>query len=170
MFWPLEQPSACSEWTCEVLETIITRIICWALLLIWWNFSLLYCSCMPNRLECTSHQFACCSVALAGSVSAESCGASRSCLCGINQEGRSTSSRLHRCRSLYTGDLRLLTYCWLTSPQRGFSYTYVGLVWFGAIILALEENLFRIKDWMKFICKIFLGMDVNFRDESNDVN
>ena len=48
--------------------------------------------------------------------------------------------------------------------------TKTSLVWFGATILALEENLFRMNDWMKFICKIFLGIGVNFRDESNDVN
>ena len=39
-----------------------------------------------------------------------------------------------------------------------------------ARILALEENLSRMKDWMKFICKIFLGMGVIFREESNDGN
>ena len=35
---------------------------------------------------------------------------------------------------------------------------------------ALEENLSRMKDWMKSICKIFLGISVSFRDESNDGN
>ena len=39
-----------------------------------------------------------------------------------------------------------------------------------ARILALEENLSRMKNWMKSIYKIFLGMDVTFRDESNDGN
>ena len=43
-----------------------------------------------------------------------------------------------------------------------------GLVWMRARILALEENLFRMKDWMKSICKFFLGMGVTFRDESNE--
>ena len=46
----------------------------------------------------------------------------------------------------------------------------MGLVWFGATILALEENLSHMKDKMKSICKIFLDMGVTFRDESNDVN
>ena len=39
-----------------------------------------------------------------------------------------------------------------------------------ASILALEENLSRMKDRMKSICKTFLGMSVTFRDESNDGN
>ena len=45
-----------------------------------------------------------------------------------------------------------------------------GLVWMRARILALEENLFRMKDWKKSICKKNLEMDVTFRDESNDGN
>ena len=45
-----------------------------------------------------------------------------------------------------------------------------GLVWMRTKILALEENLFRMKDQMKFICKTFLGMSVIFCDESNDGN
>ena len=31
-----------------------------------------------------------------------------------------------------------------------------------AKILALEENFSRMKDWMKSICKNFLGMGVTF--------
>jgi len=45
-----------------------------------------------------------------------------------------------------------------------------GFVWIRARILALEENLFRMKNWMKSICKTFLEMGVTFRDESNDGN
>ena len=45
-----------------------------------------------------------------------------------------------------------------------------GPVWMRARILTLEENLSRMKDGMKSICKIFLGMSVIFRGESNDGN
>ena len=51
-----------------------------------------------------------------------------------------------------------------------YLYDINGLVWMRARILALEENLSRMKDWMKSICKKILGMGVTFRDESNDSN
>ena len=43
-----------------------------------------------------------------------------------------------------------------------------SLVWLGA--LARFFLSLRMKDQMMFICKIFLGIGVTFRDESNDVN
>jgi len=56
----------------------------------------------------------------------------------------------------------------LSTPDLLLSLT--GLVWMRARILALEDNLSRMKDWMKSIYKNFSGMGVIFRDESHDGN
>ena len=58
----------------------------------------------------------------------------------------------------------------MESLDFGGFLVHLGLVWQRARILALEENLSRMKGWMKSICKTFLGMIVTFRDESNDSN